>query len=89
MTVRYSCYLMFCMIKGELNTMEELIQFKRLIVDITESSTYIAAPNVHFRMICILYSLQIGRQGMLTPPRHLIPPLVFPGVCVCRDAYSA
>ena len=23
-----------------------------------------------------------GRQGMLTPPWHLIPPLVFPGVCV-------
>jgi hypothetical protein len=23
-----------------------------------------------------------GRQGMLTPPRHLIPPLVFPGVRV-------
>jgi hypothetical protein len=24
-----------------------------------------------------------GRQGMLTPPRHLIPPLVFPEVRVC------
>jgi hypothetical protein len=23
-----------------------------------------------------------GRQGMLTPPRKVIPPLVFPGVCV-------
>ena len=23
-----------------------------------------------------------GQQGMLTPPRHLIPPLVFPGVRV-------
>jgi hypothetical protein len=23
---------------------------------------------------------------MLTPPRHLIPPLVYPGVCVWRDA---
>jgi hypothetical protein len=26
--------------------------------------------------------------GMLTPPKHLIPPLVYPGVHVCRDAYS-
>jgi hypothetical protein len=24
-----------------------------------------------------------GRQGMLTPPRHLIPPLVYPEVRVC------
>jgi hypothetical protein len=24
-----------------------------------------------------------GRQGMFTPPRHLIPPLVCPEVCVC------
>jgi hypothetical protein len=24
-----------------------------------------------------------GRQGMLTPPRHLIPSLVFPEVSVC------
>ena len=24
-----------------------------------------------------------GQQGMLTPPRHLIPPLVCPGVRVC------
>jgi hypothetical protein len=23
-----------------------------------------------------------GRHGMLTPPRHLIPPLVHPGACV-------
>jgi hypothetical protein len=30
-----------------------------------------------------------GRQGMLTPPRHLIPPLVYLEVCVCRDAYSS
>jgi hypothetical protein len=25
-----------------------------------------------------------GRQGMLTPPRHLIPPLVYPEVSVCH-----
>jgi hypothetical protein len=31
----------------------------------------------------------IGQQGMLDPPRHLTPPLVYPGVCVCRDAYSS
>ena len=24
-----------------------------------------------------------SQQGMLTLPRHLIPPLVYPGVCVC------
>jgi hypothetical protein len=24
-----------------------------------------------------------GRQGMLTPPRHLIPPLVYPEVDLC------
>ena len=24
-----------------------------------------------------------GQQGMLTPPRHLIPPLVYLGVCDC------
>jgi hypothetical protein len=24
-----------------------------------------------------------GRQGMLTPPKHLIPPLVYPEVRVC------
>ena len=23
-----------------------------------------------------------GQQGMLTPPRHLIPPLVYPGIHV-------
>jgi hypothetical protein len=29
-----------------------------------------------------------GRQEMLTPPRHLIPPLVFPGVRVSLIFYS-
>ena len=24
-----------------------------------------------------------GQQGMLTPPRHLIPPLVYPGPRIC------
>jgi hypothetical protein len=24
-----------------------------------------------------------GRQGMLTPPRHLIPPLLYPEIRVC------
>jgi hypothetical protein len=28
-----------------------------------------------------------GQQGMLTPPRHLIPPPVFPGVRVCPFVY--
>jgi hypothetical protein len=28
-----------------------------------------------------------GRQGMLTPPRHLIPPPVFPGVRVSPFVY--
>jgi hypothetical protein len=28
-----------------------------------------------------------GRQGMLTPPRHLIPPPVFPWVCVISFVY--
>jgi hypothetical protein len=28
-----------------------------------------------------------GRQGMLTPPRHLIPPPVFPGVRVSPFIY--
>jgi hypothetical protein len=27
--------------------------------------------------------------GMLTLPRHLIPTVVYPGVHVCRDAYSS
>ena len=25
-----------------------------------------------------------GQQGMLTPPRHLVPSLVYPGVRVCH-----
>jgi hypothetical protein len=29
----------------------------------------------------------IGQQRMLTPPRHLIPPLVFPGIHVCPILY--
>jgi hypothetical protein len=29
------------------------------------------------------------QQVMLTPPQHLIPPLVYPEVRVCRDAYSS
>jgi hypothetical protein len=27
--------------------------------------------------------------GMLTPPTYLTPPLVYPGIRVCRDAYSS
>ena len=33
---------------------------------------------------CWLTAGVSGQQGMLTPPRHLIPFLVYPGVRVCH-----
>ena len=37
---------------------------------------------------CGLTAGVTGQQGILTPPKHLIPPLVCPGVRVCPTLVS-
>ena len=38
------------------------------------------APFTRFRVTADV----TGQQGILTPPKHLIPPVVYPGVRVCH-----
>jgi hypothetical protein len=56
-----------------------------------ETKFFVIQPSFRQNAVwCVSYQLELGliagvtgRQGMLTPPRHLIPPLVYPEVRVC------
>jgi hypothetical protein len=41
-------------------------------------------PNLEIDFMVVL----IGRQRTITAPRHMIPPIVYPGVCVCLVTWS-
>jgi hypothetical protein len=51
-----------------------------ILAKVTQVSDVAHGPLVTFEMG--LTAGATGQQGILTPPRHLIPPPVYPGVCV-------